>query len=177
MWVRSKYAGELAVLSTWLCGLMPWSVTVLSSQGFTAIFLWLLPGNFLFTPGVSLPDQFERPFWVWNLRDFPLYIGETFVTYFWLAGAAVFALALAFSVLYYVADERVESFRLDPVRTLGGSLLVSGLCFVVAFALLWRNHEGITIPVGVLFLLVFGAVLLRTERVPVEETGSVTDPE
>ena len=28
MWVRSEYAGELAVLSTWVCGLAPWAMTV-----------------------------------------------------------------------------------------------------------------------------------------------------
>jgi len=164
MWVRSEYAGELAVLSTWLLGFMPWTVTVLTDRELTAFFLWFLPGNFLFTPGVGLPG--ERPFWVWRMPAFFAGRGEVYASYAWVAGAAVFLAALAFSLLYYVDEERVEAWRFDPVRALGAALLVTGLCCTAAFGLLWRFHAGVHLPVGVLFQLAFGAVLLRTERLP-----------
>jgi uncharacterized protein (TIGR04206 family) len=163
MWVRSKYAGELAVLSTWLCGLAPWSVTVIAREAATGYFFWFHAFNLLFTPGFDVPGG--RPLWVWGFLDFPIYRGETTVTYLWLAGAAVFAVALALSVAYYVDEQRVESMRVDPVRTLGGLLVASGLLLGGAYVLMFQNLLGTSVPVGILLQLVFGVVLVQTERV------------
>ncbi|MFT4946847.1 MAG: hypothetical protein ACI8TL_001084 [Natronomonas sp.] len=163
MWVRSEYAGELAVLSTWLCGLAPWAVTWVARAEASGYFFWFHAVNLFFLPGIDLPGS--RPLWVWGFLDFPIYPGETTVTYLWLAGTAVFAVALGFSVAYYLDEDRVQSLSLDPVQTLGVLLLASGLLLAGAYVLLVRRHIGTTLPVGLAFQIVFGAVLLRTERV------------
>jgi len=162
MWVRSEYAGELAVLSTWLAGLLPWSVTLFSEGGITAVTIRFLPFRFLYVLGVSLPG--ERPFlFVWQVPGFVASDGVTLASRAWLVGAAAFLLPFGLSVAYYLREEAVEA-RLDPVRALGGLLVLVGLVLAAAFALLWRHQAGLNVPVGVPVLLVLGAVLLRTER-------------
>ena len=161
MWVRSEYAGELAVVATWLCALMPWSVTVLNESDLTALFFWFVPGNFLFTPGTDLPG--ERPFWVWQFPGFFESQGELVMSYIWLLGAGVLAVAVVYSLLYYVDEARVEGWQLSPVRVLGALLFVSGLVFAAAYVLLWQTSAGTSIPLGFVFQLVFGIVLLRVD--------------
>lgn len=168
MWVRSEYAGELAVLSTWLCGLAPWAVTWIAREEATGYFFWFHAINLLFTPGIDIPGS--RPLWAWGFLDFPVYTGETYVTYLWLAGTAVFLVGLSFSIAYYLDEEQIQSLPVDPVRTLGGLLLASGLLLAGAYALLVQNHLGTTLPVGIVFQLLLGSVLLRTERVQRENS-------
>jgi hypothetical protein len=171
MWVRSEYAGELAVLSTWLCSLLPWAVTygeaeVLAQKTSVWIF-WFLPRRFLFLPSIEFESGSGVPNWVWEFltSEIGLYGGETYAALFWAGGTLFFLGALVFSLLYYFAEERIESLRFDPVRVLGTLLLASGLLLGVTFLGLWQNHPGITLPVGVLFQFVFGVLLLKTERV------------
>ena len=61
MWVRSEYAGELAVLSAWLCALLPWSVSYATPgdvEVFRIHFPYLL---FQFVPGVDLGQGRRGP--------------------------------------------------------------------------------------------------------------------
>jgi uncharacterized protein (TIGR04206 family) len=169
MWVRSEYAGELAVLSTWLCGIAPWAVTWLSEGPLTGVFFWFIPGNFLFTPTIELPGS--RPFWVWKLPAFFETRAEVLASYAWLVAAAIFLVAFVYSLVYYFDEERVESWRFDPVRVLGVFLLATGILFTIAWSFLWRNHPGLTIPVGTFFQLLFGVTLLKTERIYPDEDG------
>ena len=171
MWVRSEYAGELAVLSTWLCSLLPWAVTygeaeVLAQETSVWIF-WFLPRRFLFLPSIEFESGSGVPNWVWEFltSEIGLYGGETYAALFWAAGTLLFLAALVFSLLYYFAEDRIEGLRFDPVRVLGTLLLASGLLLFVTFVGLFRDHPGVTVPVGVLFQLVFGVLLLKTERV------------
>ena len=159
MWVRSEYAGEFAVVATWLSAIMPWSVTIIHEGELTAFFFWFVPGNVLFTPGTELPG--DRPFWVWQYPSFFESSGEVLVSYLWLLGAALLFLAVAYSLLYYVDESRVERWPMSPVRILGSLLLVSALALAAAYIALVRSHAGTSIPLGVLFQFVFGVVLLR----------------
>ncbi|MFT4948706.1 MAG: hypothetical protein ACI9CA_000828 [Natronomonas sp.] len=224
MWARSEYAGELAVLSTWLCALLPWSVTLFSPQGLTAFTVRFLPLRLLYIRGAELPG--ERPvLFVWQVPGFVATPGETLAAVAWLAGSAGFLLPLVLSVGYYLRDDRVErrftprlTFGLaaasvglviaaalavglsggliallaaaavtpltaglvdhrlgqgegrdraygDPVRALGLLLLVAGLALLVPLWQHWQATAGTTAPVGVLFQLGFGLILLRVERV------------
>jgi uncharacterized protein (TIGR04206 family) len=90
--------------------------------------------------------------------------GETVASYVWLVGTAVFAFAFALSVAYYLDEARVESWRLDPVRTLGGLLVTSGAVLLLASGLLLSEQAGTTVPVGTILQLGLGVSLLRAER-------------
>ncbi|MEF8855642.1 MAG: hypothetical protein V5A24_09150, partial [Haloarculaceae archaeon] len=72
------------------------------------------------------------------------------------------------SFLYYLDRDRVESFGLDPVRVQGALLVSVGLVFAVATGVLLQETPGTTVPVGTLFFILFGAILLRLERVATE---------
>lgn len=224
MWARSEYAGELAVLSTWLCALLPWSVTLFSPQGLTALTFRFLPLRLLYIFGAELRG--ERPLlFVWQVPGFVATPGETLAAVAWLAGSTAFLVPLGLSLVYYLREDRVErrftaglTFGLvaasagfvlaaalaaglsgdllvllaaatvaplavgladhrvgrgagggrsydDPVRALGLLLLVAGLGLLVPLWQHWQATAGTTVPVGVLFQLGFGAILVRIERV------------
>lgn len=167
MWVKSEYAGEVAVLSTWLCALLPWSVSVFraSAEGVSVTAIWLrfLPGRFLYLFGPL--RRGEGPWdWAWEVPGFVASRGETLAAFAWLAASVVFLLALALSLAYYVDEARVESWRIDPVRALGVLLVSSGALLLVASGLLFFEQAGTTVPVGTAIQLGLGVVLLRAER-------------
>lgn len=170
MWVRSEYAGELAVLSTWLCALAPWALTVGRPDRLdtTVWIFWFHPRRFLFLPGIELEGTSGVPNWVWEFADGQLYVGDTYAGLLWITGTLVFLAALGFSLIYYFREAEVEQSNLDPVRVLGALLLVSGAILALVVGALWRNHPGTTVPLGVVLQLVLGVVLLQTERVEPE---------
>lgn len=167
MWVRSEYAGELAVFSTWLCALCPWALTVgrVEQLDTTVWIVWFHLRRFLFLPGADIEGTSGVASWVWEFIDAPMYGGETYASVLWLAGTLVFLAALGFSLLYYAREQRVEQLRFDPVRVLGTLLVGSGGLFAVVFVALVQSHPGTTVPLGVVLQPVLGVVLLQTERV------------
>lgn len=168
MWVKSEYAGEVAVLSTWLCALLPWSVSVFqesfdSGASVTAVWLRFLPGRFLYLFGAI--ERAEGPWdWAWEVPGFVASQGETLAAFAWLAGATLFLFPLALSIVYYLDEQRVESWGIDPVRSLGRMLVISGSLLLVASGVLFFEQSGTTLPVGTLIQLGLGIVLLRAEQ-------------
>jgi uncharacterized protein (TIGR04206 family) len=165
MWVRSEYAGELAVLSAWLCALLPWSVSYASPgdiQVFRLHFPYVL---FQFVPGVGL-GQGPVPFVL--VVDGPAFgndPGVILAYQLWTLAAAVFVLVLAWSVVYYVAEERLKARSpLDPVRVMGGLLVVAALPLSAATYYLVTALPALTVPVGVVFMYLFGGLLLVVDR-------------
>lgn len=164
VWVRSEYAGELAVLSAWLSALIPWNVTYSSG---------VAGGSLLFVrfPFVQIRYTYGVPFAkAIDVRD-PLsavafQAGQALELAYqtWSVGAAVLALALFLSVAYYAREQRLEAGPVDPVRLMGGLLGLAGVVFLVANYLLTYGFPGLPLPVGALFLLVFGGLLLTVER-------------
>lgn len=161
MWVRSEYAGELAVLSAWLCSLMPWVVTYVP-QG-TQIRIHF--GYFFvqFTPTLA------------QFRAFSVFVHEapagaateaTATAYqLWGVGAVLLTLALALSVVYYVYEERLEAESpVDPVRLMGGLLVGAGVPLAVACYYLWVGLAIFTVPLGAFFMFFLGGTLLLVER-------------
>lgn len=165
MWVRSEYAGELAVLSAWLGALVPWEVSLVSD---------VAGGNALFVrfPFVEVRYAFSLPAGRATLVLDPLsalsfYRNTTVVVGYraWLLGAALVAAALVLSVAYYLREERVESGPVDPVRLMGGLLTGAGLAFAAtSYLIATRGFPSLPAPVGVVLLLVLGVVLLRVRR-------------
>ncbi|MFB6217966.1 MAG: hypothetical protein ABEH77_02120 [Halobacteriaceae archaeon] len=166
VWVRSEYARELAVVFAWLAALVPWNVTyaVLGEFGtqltvrfplFQVRFLWFAAGGSQITARhayAALKLQGAQP-------TVPGYRA-------WVAGAAVVALAVLLSVALYAAEQRVASALRRPVQLMGGLLLVAGFLNAAATVLLWRLEPAtVLVPVGVVFELAFGVLLLTAERV------------
>ncbi|MGQ4554673.1 DUF7549 family protein [Halobellus sp. GM3] len=165
VWVRAEHAGALAVVSTWLAAFVPWNVTY--STGVSG-------GSVLFVrfPFVQVRYAFGVPLARRVTVSDPLsatafQAGQTIEAAYrvWTVGAALLAVAVVVSVLYYRYEERLEGGPVDPVRLLGGLLTLSGVVLAVAtYLLATRGFPGVPLPIGVVFLFVFGGVLLTVER-------------
>jgi hypothetical protein len=167
MWVRSEYAGELAVLVTWLSAVIPWNVTYVSNVASGALLFVrfpLLQIRYSFGVPVARGVVVADPLSATALqRGQPIELAYQV----WSLGAAVFLSALVVSAVYYRREAWVESWPLDPVRLLGGLLVLTGTAFAGAtWLLLTRGFPGVPLPVGVGFLFLFGAVLLVADRSP-----------
>ncbi len=174
MWVRSEYAGELAVLSAWLCALLPWGITYTAGGGARLVRMHFIYGFLQFTSGLG---GVAAPYvLVYDAPGFPGEGGVAFGYQLWLVTAIVFSGAIVLSVLYYVYDERLESRSpVDPVRLMGGLLVLSAIGLSAATYVLVTHAAGWTIPIGVPFLYVLGGLLLVVERTDVDpEEGSIS---
>lgn len=191
VWVRSEYAGELSVLLAWLSVLLPWNVTysTIPAAGakvsalfvrfplFQVRFVWGadIDHPVLLTlpvPGWLLPGPLKRVSALAAQQGLDILLAYQV----WALGAAVFAVAFALSIAYYLREERVEALAIDPVHLMGALLGLAGLAFAVATYLLYtRGFPGVPIPAGVVFLLAFSGLLLSAERI--EEPGSDAERE
>lgn len=168
-WVRSEYAGELAVLSAWLAALLPWNVTYASTVeglGGSVLFVRFPFAQIRYVFGVPLAERvtFSSAIGARDLVDGPVVLGYDI----WLAGAAILALALALSVAMYLDEKRVEDvLPVDPPRLMGGLLGLAGIALVVATVILYQRavFGGVPIPIGTLLVLVFAGLLLTVDRV------------
>jgi uncharacterized protein (TIGR04206 family) len=165
VWVRSEYAGELAVLSAWVSALIPWSVSFASEGSLTLVVLRFPLFLFQFLLGATLRGG-ETPFLtVATAHAFPASAAVSRAYLVWLVAGAVFALALVLSVAYYALDERLEAWLpVDPVRLMGVLLLTTALVLTVSTLMLWTSFLGGSVPVGLVLLYVLGGVLLVVER-------------
>lgn len=167
VWVRSEYAGELAVVSAWLAALVPWNVTYTTGGGVGGI----LYVRFVFAEFVYF-TQLEiggRSFDLVSIRQAVTQQSGEFVyaAYLaWAVGAALVGVAVLLSFAYYLEEERVENAPGDPVRLMGGLLLGAGSVLVAAnYLVVTRGIPGVPIPVGTVLILVLGSVLLTVDRV------------
>ena len=167
MWVRSEYAGELAVISAWVAVLLPWNVSV--SQR-------VFDGRFLSVRFPLFEIQYGWGFAIPELNGIALHsipaairlqAGESVAVAYWVWGgaAAVVITAALVGVAYYLREETVESGPVDPVRLVGGLLVLSGGLFAAATYLRFRfGIPEYPVPVGTVILIVLGVVLLRVDR-------------
>jgi len=163
MWVRSEYAGELAVLSAWVCALLPWSVTYNPQIGLYRIHFVYAFLQFL--PSIDLGEAFDPYVLVQNASGFPESPTVAFGYELWLAAAVVFTFALVLSAVYYVYDDLLEErLPADPVRVMGVLLVGTALPLTAATYYLVTGSGGITVPVGVVFLYLLGGLLLVVDR-------------
>ena len=167
MWVRSEYAGELAVVAAWMAVLLPWNVAV--SQR-------VFDGRFLSVRFPLFEIQYGWGFSIAELNGIALHsvpaairlqAGESVAVAYWVWGvaAAVVIAAALVGVVYYLREETVESGPIDPVRLVGALLCLAGGLFVAASYLRFRfGIPEYPVPVGTVILLVLGVVLLRVDR-------------
>lgn len=169
MWVRSEYAGELAVLATWLTALLPWSVSVvrpspnLAAQ-FTVVNVRFVFFQFHYLYGLPSADQSLTDA-VQVVTQVPAFVpgNQTLEAWVWVAGAGLFAVLLALSLVYYAREGwLVARVPVDLVRVFGGIFALLAVTFSVA-TLLFFEHQ-LTVPVGTLFMWLFAVTLLRVDR-------------
>jgi len=116
MWVRSEYAGELAVLATWLTALLPWSVSVLRESPswidgtFTVVNIRFVFLQFHYLFGIALGRQ-SLDGLVQLVFEVPEFVPSNQVPegWLWVATAAFFGCMLLFSFVYYAREERLEA--------------------------------------------------------------------
>jgi uncharacterized membrane protein len=163
VWVRSEYAGELAVLSAWIAALLPWSVSVsrVFAGGLLVVRFAFVEVRYAigvpFTSAVDIVDPFTAA---------AVQRGTASATGYrlWSVGAAVVAVAVALSVVYYRREGLLEDAPVDPVRALGVLILVGSVVLGAATASLFTGFPGLTLPVGVPLTLALAVVLLLAER-------------
>ncbi|RYJ13275.1 hypothetical protein ELS19_04355 [Halogeometricum borinquense] len=165
VWVRSEYAGPLAVVLTVLSVLLPWNVTYSASiSGGSVLFVRFPFAQIRYAFGVPFAEA-VRLFDPMSAIAFQA--GSTIQLAYevWAVGAAVLAVALLVAIAYYFREDAVESGPVDPVRLLGGLLGLAGVVLAVAtYLLVTRGFPGVPLPVGVVFLFVFAGLLLTVER-------------
>ncbi|MFC6793876.1 hypothetical protein ACFQFH_05355 [Halobaculum halobium] len=128
VWVRSEYAGELAVLSTWVAALLPWNLFYGAVAGGTVLFVRFPLFQIRYAFGVPLvrATSVSSPVSAYLLQS-----GTSVQIAYgaWLVGACVFLVALGVSVYYYREEERAESWRVDPVDVLADCSSPRRRCF------------------------------------------------
>ena len=164
VWVRSEYAGELAVLSAWLSAFIPWNVMLSSVAGGSVLFVRFVFVQVRYTYGVPFAEgvAVSDP-----LSAVSFQAGNSIAVAYqvWAVGAGVFAVVFLLSVAYYLAEARVEALPVDPVRLIGALLGLSGVVLAAAtYLLTTRGFPGVPLPIGVVFLFVFAGVLLTIDR-------------
>ena len=170
VWVRSEYAGELAVAFAWLAALLPWTVSYSTLPGLGSVLFVRFPFvQVRYAFGIPVADgvSVRTP-----LDALALQSGQSVAVAYsaWVGGAAAIGAALLLSVLLYRdeagVEARIESLvGISAVRVVGGLLALAAVVFSVATWLLWtRGLPGIQLPVGVVLLYVFGGTLLVVRR-------------
>lgn len=166
-WVRSEYAGELAVLSAWLAVLLPWNVVVTER---------IFGGRFLFVRFPLVEVQYGWGHALPELQGFAIRslpaayqhqsgeaVGIAYAV--WGIGAVAVVTAVGISIVYYLREEQVESAPVDPVRLIGGLLVAAGLAMAASAALFYlRGVQGAPVPAGTVIIFLLGVVLLWIER-------------
>ncbi|WP_255149647.1 DUF7549 family protein [Halorarius halobius] len=163
-WVRSEYAGELAVVAAWLSALLPWTVSVTTQRGVSFVVIRFPLFTFQFLFGLDLGSA-AQPFHLVTAMPALASNPTNRLAYLaWLAAAAVLGAALLLAVAYYGWEQRIEAGRVDPVRLMGVLLGVAGVLLAASTVLLWQGYFGLTAPVGAVIVPVLGGVLLAVER-------------
>ncbi|UPV99572.1 hypothetical protein M0R88_13730 [Halorussus gelatinilyticus] len=164
VWVRSEYAGELAVVAAWLSALLPWNVTYSTLSGIGSVLFVRFPFfqvRYVFGISISKGVAVQTPLGAMAYQE-----GHSIVAAYqaWTVGAVLVGAAVALSLALYRFEERVESLT-DPVRAMGGLLALAAVVLSAATWLLWTGpFPGLPIPVGVAFLYLFGGTLLLARR-------------
>lgn len=161
--VDPDYRNEFAVLATWLCMFLPWSVWYFSG-GLTVVEI-RFPLAVVRTVS-GLPDG-GRPSVATPVRWAEANAGNPSALAYWLAaaGLVVFAVALAASLALYLREARVErALPADPATVQGGLLLAAGLALGAATVRSFTSQPGLVVPIGAPFLLAFGAVLIAGKQ-------------
>jgi len=165
-WVEKEYAGELAVVFAWLTLFLPWNITYVGGIfggsvlyvrfPFVQLQYWwgtgspMLDGASFAHVGTALTAQSGQ-------AVYPGYV-------LWSLSAVVIATAGIFATVYYLREAQLQTSPVNPVTLIGVLLLTAtiGLTFATIY-MQYRGLGGIPLPIGLILLAVFSAILLRTQ--------------
>ncbi|MFB6137066.1 MAG: hypothetical protein ABEJ42_01820 [Halobacteriaceae archaeon] len=175
LWVRAEYAEELAVLSTFLTGLLPWTVSYGDFGDLGSVFYVRFPlfqVRYSFGLPVFEAVSISDPYSAFASRGTTDIVGAIVASKgitmadgyaVWVVGAAIVLIALTFAVFAYFEPAILEPVPTVPI--LGSLLGLAGLVLGAAWWLLYtRGFPGPSVPVGVPIVLLLAVVLLRSER-------------
>ena len=186
MWVKSEYAGELAVLSAWVSLLVPWNVAYQTRAPFdsTVVFLRfaLFEVQFRFASQISINGTDGQQ----TMLDVPRALAETYpgtplvgdifvalppqsALFFdaprlqqaglvWTLAAVAFLCALVLSIALYTREAAVsEYFDRSEVRLMGALLVAGAVGTAIATALYYLGRGVVGTPIPI-GVLVIGAL-------------------
>jgi len=183
MWVKSEYAGELAVISAWVSMLVPWNIAFQTKAPFqsTVVFLRfaLFELQFRFASQITINDtqgetgMLDVPRALAETYPGTQVVGDAFVTtpptsalfydlaslqqagIAWTVAALAFLAALALSIALYTREEAVrDALDVSEVRLMGALLVVGALGTGVATVLYYLQRGVVGTPIPVGVLLV-----------------------
>ncbi|QLC34097.1 hypothetical protein EFA46_007735 [Halarchaeum sp. CBA1220] len=165
-WTAAEYENPLAVLFVWVSALLPWEVAhaTLSSPDVSVLFVrWPL---FQVRRVTSRIDGASDLMFTTSIGAYQYQGATTIATGYlvWTVVSVAFLALLAFSVAFYLEEDAVTD-RLDrPARLVGAALCCTGLGYLVAAAAIYRTgFAGLHVPLGALFQLAFGVLLLTND--------------
>jgi hypothetical protein len=172
-WVVAEYENPLAVLFVVVSAFLPWDVARATAMGGEAVLLYVrwpfLQWRRLASGGTA-SNAVMTPVGAYGIQTQPDYTAPLAYAYLaWGAVAAVFGVTLLFALALYVREDSLTGacrrhLGARPARVVGWLLLLSGGGFLAAVALIQSlGIPGLTLPIGALFMLGFGAVLLTND--------------
>lgn len=179
VWVKSEYAGELAVVSAWISAIVPWYLSYAPeiTRPDSAVLFVRFPFfqvRYIFNEPLAEAVVFS---WIYGAAEWD--DGANQIAYeLWYVGFAIIAVALALSIAMYLRNDRLEELLPVPaVRMMGALLTLSGLVLAASTVLFYtRTIFGeYPIPLGLPILLALGVILLRVDLVEdAEQTSGET---
>lgn len=171
LWIDADYADEFAVIAAWLGILVPWNITYFAPPEVGRFLFVRFP---LFHVRYAFGSPISQAILVKSAPGALSYqAGGTLFSQayrFWVAGAAIFGVAVILSLALFVYDERLSQLQVDLSRVMGWLLLATGIVLTVSTAFLMSPNFGtsrlvyIPIPLGLLGLYALSAILLFVER-------------
>jgi len=181
VWVKSEYAGELAVVSAWISALLPWYVSYapeIEGTDGSALFLRFPFVQIRYIFGIPFADAVDlrTPTGILLRQADTIETGPAEAAYpVWYAAAVIVAIAVILSVAMYVDFEQIrDRLPIHPVRIMGG-LLTGASVLLLASSWLFYVHSAFgeyTLPIGALVMLVLGVSLLRVELLDADGGGT-----
>lgn len=176
VWVRSEYAGELAVLAAWVAALLPWNIMyapeIEGLEGSVLYIRWpFLQVRYVFGIPIAQGITIDLP-----AGALDLVTGTVTLAYeLWIVGAVIVALATLLSLSMYVVDGLDErSIPADHLRTLGGLLAAGAIVVAGLTVVLEVSTESIWLG-GTLLVTAVGLVWLN-QTAPEPLPGVSSDP-
>lgn len=183
VWIKEVYLARITLLLAGLAALIPWTVTIGRIADASPIIILRFPFAYIrHISGHSSLDPMLITSPVGALRleggriarsgilptivvDPGVNVDLVYVYVLWIAGSCLLAVAVVIAILFWTEYLPHDTHSVDFPRVVGALLAVTGLVFAVTSWGVWNYHPGITIPLGPIFLLVFGWMLISADRI------------